>query len=225
LSKYAFKVTRVTISGTCFSGGEIWQTGFWLGNEDADAGDVTPTMVSAIGAMWQTFFTGASNGVNFRYITTQVKAARMHQDGTTQPDQVEYWTPGGTIAGGETGVPHPPQIALAATLTSSNVRGPASKGRMFLPGIHIAVGADGRADSGALGTCATAFNTFLSQVNQSTDVPDRIILVSTESIIPPREHQNKRVEHVKFGNVFDTQRRRRNGINEVYISRDTAQAP
>lgn len=223
MTYYAHKVTRVTISGTCFSGGEIWSTGFWLGQETADAQDVTPVMVSAIGAMWQTFFTGASNGVNFRYITTQVKAARMALDGATETDQVEYWTPSGTIAGGETGVPHPPQITLAATLTSSNVRGPASKGRMFLPGVHIAIGADGRADSGALGTCATAFNTFLSQVNQSADVPDQLILVSHESVLPLRDSRNKYVEHVKFGNVFDTQRRRRNAINEVYINRDVAQ--
>jgi hypothetical protein len=223
MTKLAHKSTRVTISGTCFSGGEIWSTGFWLGQEGADAADVTPTMVSAIGAMWQTFFTGASNGVNYRYLTTQVKAARMGLDGKTELDQVEYWTPSGTVAGGETGVPHPPQVTLAATLTSSNVRGPASKGRMFLPGVHIAVGADGRADSGALGTCATAFNTFLSQVNGSVDVPNWLILVSTESLIPLRDSQNKRVEHVKFGNVFDTQRRRRNAISEIYINRDVAQ--
>lgn len=223
MTYYAHKVTRVTISGTCFSGGEIWSTGFWLGQEGQDAQDVTPVMCSAIGAMWSTFFTGASNCVNFRYQTTQVKAARMHTDGATEPDQVEYWTPSSAMNGGETGVPHPPQITLAATLTSSNVRGPASKGRMFLPGVHIAVGADGRADSGALGTMATAFNTFLSQVNQSADVPDRLILVSHESITPIRSSQNKNVEHVKFGNVFDTQRRRRNAINEVYINRDTAQ--
>lgn len=222
MSYYVHKVTRVTISGTCFSGNEIWSTGFWLGQEGQDSQDVTPVMCSAIGAMWQTFFTGASNGVNFRYITTQVKAARMNTDGSTDTANVEYWTPSGTMAGGETGVPHPPQISLAATLTSSNVRGPASKGRMFLPGVHIAVGADARADSGALGTCATAFNTFLSQVNQSADVPDRLILVSTESVLPLRDSQNKNVEHVKFGNVFDTQRRRRNALNEVYINRDVA---
>jgi hypothetical protein len=223
MSHFVHKVTRVTISGTCFSGAEIWSTGFWLGEEGADSGAVTPVMASAIGAMWQTFFTGASNGVNFRYLTTQVKAARMNADGTTDVDNVEYWTPSGTVAGGETGVPHPPQITLAATLTSSNVRGPASKGRMFLPGVHIAIGSDGRADSGALGTTATAFNTFLSQVNGSVDVPDHLILVSTESVIPLRDSQNKRVEHVKFGNVFDTQRRRRNGLTEVYINRDVAQ--
>ena len=223
MSHFAHKVTRVTMSGTCFSGAEIWSTGFWMGSETGDSADVTPPMVAAIGGFWQTFFTGASNGVNFRYLTTQVKAARMNTDGSTDLANVEYWTPSGTVAGGETGAPHPPQISLAATLISSNVRGPASKGRMFLPGVHIAIGADGRADSGALGTTATAFNTFLSAVNDMDFTSDQIILVSTESLVPLRESQNKYVEHLRLGNVFDTQRRRRNALTETYINRDVSQ--
>lgn len=223
MAHFAHKVTRVTISGTCFSGAEIWSTGFWLGEEDGDSADVTAPMVAAIGAMWTTFFTGNSNNVNFRWQTTQVKAARMNADGSTDTDNVEYWNPSGTVAGGDVGSPFPAQIALAATLISSNVRGPASKGRMFLPGVHIGVGADGRADSGGIGTTATALNTFLSEVNDSVDVPNRIILVSTESVIPLRDSQNKKVEHLRMGNVFDTQRRRRNALVETYINRDVSQ--
>ena len=94
---------------------------------------------------------------------------------------------------------------------------------MFLPGVHIAIGADGRADSGALGTTATAFNTFLSAVNDMDFTSDQIILVSTESLIPLRESQNKYVEHLRLGNVFDTQRRRRNALTETYINRDVSQ--
>lgn len=223
MTHFAHKVIRVTISGTCFSGAEIWSTGFWLGQETSDAAAVTPVMCSAIGAMWQTFFTGNSNNVNFRWNTTQVKAARMGVDGATETDQVEYWTPSSTIAGGDAGSPFPAQISLAATLISSNVRGPASKGRMFLPGVHIGLGADGRADSGGIGTTATALNTFLSEVNTSTDVPDKVILVSTESAVPLRDSQNKFVEHLRMGNVFDTQRRRRNALTETYVNRDVAQ--
>jgi hypothetical protein len=227
MTYYAHKVTRCTISGTCFGGAEIWSTGFWLGREGADAAAVDPTQAAAIGAMWSTFFTGASNGVNFRYETTQVKLARMNTDGNTDLENVEYWTPSSAVVGGETGAPFPAQISLAATLISSNVRGPASKGRMFLPGVHIAVGADGRADSGALGTTATALNTFLSEINDSTDVPDYLLLVSHESglPVPTRNSQNKYVEHLRMGNVFDTQRRRRNALTEVYINRDVSQGP
>jgi hypothetical protein len=227
MSYFAHKVTRCTISGTCFSGAEIWSTGFWLGQEGADSADVTPPAAAAIGGFWSTFFTGASNGVNYRYSTTGVKLARMNADGSTDLDNVEYWAPSGAVTGGETGASYPAQVSLAATMISSNVRGPASKGRMFLPGVHIAVGADGRADSGAIGTTATALNSFLSAVNGSVDVPDWLILVSHEANVAkgerPRTSQNKRVEHLRVGNVFDTQRRRRNAMTETYVNRDVAQ--
>lgn len=221
--QYAHKVNRVTISGTSSTGGEIWTTGFYLGLEGGDAGAVTPVMASAIGAMWQTYFTAANSYTSTNYKTTQIKCAQFNADGSTDEDNVEYYIYGSPISGVSGGAWFPPQIALVATLISSNVRGVAAKGRMFLPGVNIAVNGDGHFSPTEQGNLATAFNTFLSQVNQSVDVPDKVILASSGSAPLYANKANKNVEHIRIGNVYDTQRRRRNALKETYLSRDVAQ--
>ena len=222
---YAYEIARVTMSGTCFNGAEIWSTGFWVGQEDADVGEVTPAAVSAVATAWQTFFTG-NHGFSQAFKTDQVKMARTDNDGHTITDQVEYHVYGTPIVGTSGGAAMPPQISVVGTMISSNVRGLAAKGRMYLPGINYPISStDGLMGTNEQGAIANGFNTFLSTVNESAVVPGAVILASKgrNPLGFPTVGQNKNVEHIRIGRVYDTQRRRRNALSEQYVSRDTSQ--
>jgi hypothetical protein len=213
------------MSGTMFNGAEIWSTGFWVGHEDADVGEVLPAAASAVATAWQTFFTG-NHGFSNAWKTNQIKIARIDQDGSTMTDQVEYYVYGTPITGANGGGSFPPQIAVVGTMISSNVRGLAAKGRMYLPGINYGLSnTDGLIPTTEQGNIANGFNTFLSSVNESADVPGAVILASKgrNPLGFPTVGVNKNVEHIRIGRVYDTQRRRRNALSEQYVSRDTSQ--
>lgn len=217
---YAFSVTRVTITGDCFSGLEHWTTGFYVGYVDAGASNPTQTAVDNIAARWTTFFQNSSSNVSTNYRTLSVKMAQLTTSGATMLNNVVYYNYGTPIAGASSGTDNPPQIALVATLTTNTPRGIGSKGRMFLPGIRAAVDSTAHISSTTVGTIATNFQTFLNGVNTDLGVAGDIILASKgRATGTPVAPVNTLVTGIKLGNVYDTQRRRRNELNEVYTSK------
>jgi hypothetical protein len=88
---------------------------------------------------------------------------------------------------------------------------------MFLPGINANIGADGRLASSNQTDILTNFKTFMSNVNSLQDSPGVIVLASQGRKAPlVGGPANKAVTSVRLGNVYDTQRRRRNQLVEVY---------
>ena len=224
----AHRIHKVTFSGESFGGAEEWSTSLNIGFESADAGDVQQSAVDAIAAMWETFFTNPQSKFNNSWSTTQVKVARFNTNGKTDLAQVRYFGYGTPLLGGFVGNPFPAQISLAATLESAISRGPASKGRMYLPGIVASIGGNGKIVSGDVIGIADNFEQFISELNNSTDVPGTVILASpgrgtpfpgdfSDNYLPPT---NARVTRVRVGDVMDTQRRRRNSLVEAYTTRD-----
>jgi hypothetical protein len=226
---YAHKVARVTISGDCFTSAEEWSTGFYLGGETGDSASVTGSAAN-IAPYWTTFFTSATTKVSNRYRTLMVKVASFGTDGKTIDDEIDYYSYPTPILGAYTVNHNPPQISLAATLTSSEARGLASKGRMYLPGVGPSVDTNGRIPSADSGNIATNLKTFFDALNSSFPMPGLVILAShghrTEVLPGPdivyTSPENKFVHGLKVGDVYDTQRRRRNGLSESYTSRTLA---
>jgi hypothetical protein len=222
---YAHAVNRVTISGTCFGGAEEWSTGFWMGSETADAGDPNGA-AEDIAGYWRTYFELAANSVSSGYITTEVKVAQ-HKADTEKTDltKVDFYTVSPLMDGGGTATVLPAQITLAMTLTSEIQRGTASKGRMYLPGINAGLAnATGKLLSSQTDTFRTNLKTMFDAINADADVPDRVILVSRGTklttfpggditYINPK---NANVTGLRVGDVYDTQRRRRNSLVEAY---------
>lgn len=225
IAAYAHKIAKVTISGTCFGGSETWSTGFFMGSPTTDVSGVNAPGSQNIAAAWQTFFQTANAGFPLDYKTVQVKTAMINTDGTTDLDEIDYYTYPTPIAGATGGTPLPAQIALAATLTSDNQRGLAAKGRMYLPGInHPVSGTTGKISSSSLGVTATALKTFLDAVNVAAGTSGRIILASKG-----RRQANQVggdtiyiggtsafVTGCRIGDVYDTQQRRRRQLPEQY---------
>lgn len=216
---FAHKVNRVTMSGSMFGGEEEWSTGFYMGNVSADANLPQQSIVDAIGPLWQTFFTTAANGFNSNYKTHEIKIVQLKAtDGKTVPDSQVYYTYPAPITGGYTTNINPPQISAVATLISPIARGLASKGRMFLPGTGFSVDTNGRIPTASQTSLTNNLKTFLRAVN---DLPeDNVILLSSKGrtaplLGAPVMHE---VISVRIGNVYDTQRRRRNALTEVYTT-------
>jgi hypothetical protein len=222
---YAHAVNRVTISGTCFGGAEEWSTGFWMGSEGADAGDPNGA-AEQIAGYWRTFFELAANAVSSGYITTQVKVAQhIAETEATDLSKVDFYTVSPLMDGGGTSVALPAQISLAMTLTSEIQRGTGAKGRMYLPGINSPVtGGTGKLLSTFCDTLRTNLKTMFDGINADADIPDSVILASrgTKTTLLPGgdiiyiNPHNKLVTGLRVGDVYDTQRRRRNGLSEAY---------
>jgi hypothetical protein len=226
---YAHKFARVTISGTCFGGAEEWSTGFQVGSPTTDVTGVASPSAQSIATAWSTFFTTSTNKFSSGYLSTVVKVALINQNGTTDTDEVDYYTYPSPVAGGYTSNVLPAQITLAATLTSDNQRGLASKGRMYLPGLNELVDTGtGKLSTTYTGVLATSFKAFLDAVNVGSGVPGKVILASKGHKTQDLD-ENGQPEYLagksawvtgcRIGNVYDTQRRRRNGLAETYEAR------
>lgn len=214
---YAHKVNRVTISGASFGGEEEWSTGFFHGYETGDAEAPTEDDCAEIATHWQAFFTASSTKITSVWTTTQVKMATLNTDGTTDLDSVKYYNYPSSIAGNAITTVFPPQVSLVATLVSTLARGLASKGRMYLPGVGATLDSNGRmasADRLAVATNLRLFMFECSQLANNNNVPMLASFGRTAPLIGAGV--NKAVHSVRVGNVYDTQRRRRNALTEAY---------
>jgi hypothetical protein len=225
----AYRTSRVTISGTYAGGAEEWSTGFWFGNAGGDATLPDQALADGIRDAWRTFFITLNNGVSNLYESTLVKVSSFGTDGKSNPNDTVY----ANFPVQTKGVANPlfpPQIALVATLQSADPRGLAAKGRMYLPGVNIALGTDGRIPAAGQGNIVTGIKTFLAAVNALP--ADNVILNAShgqltkdiDGSVGPKVGGygpvSKPVISVKVGNVYDTQRRRRNGMSEVYVAQN-----
>lgn len=223
---YAYAFSRVTISGQCIGGAEEWSTGFQIGSETGAVTEVTPGAAEAVADAWTTFFTASANEFSNSWYTTEVKVALIDTVGHTDQDNIDYYTYSTPVYGNKGGAYFPPQITLAATLTSEYQRGLASKGRMYLPGLNSALDqTTGKLGSTFTNTLNTNFKAFLDAVNDNEAAGAYIIIASkghkttaldTNGQPVYENGRNARVTGCRIGNVYDTQRRRRDGLTETY---------
>lgn len=226
---YAFAVNRVTISGDCFSGAEVWTTGFFLGSESADAVD-PDGLAAEIAPYWTTFFTTANSTVASTYRSLQVKVSHIGADGVTDGALTDYydWVTPPTGNAGPTSMP--PQTSLVCTLTSNLTRGAGAKGRMYLPGINGAVTTSGKVTGTTPTNASLNLKTMFDAINSDVDIPGQLILAShgpVTKVLPGPVNTyfdplNVLVTGLRIGDVYDTQRRRRNGLTEFYTNRALA---
>jgi len=223
---YAFPFARVTISGTVFNGAEEWSTGFQFGSETEGIVELQSGGAALIAARWKTFMENGAHQISNAWRVTEVKVALINTNGTTDVDNIDYYNYPTVVTGGQGGTPWVPQITLAATMTSEYQRGLASKGRMYLPGVNSGIdAATGKLGAAFTNTLNTGFKTFLDGVNQDEIGPGYIIIASKghktnaldENGHPVYENgRNARVTGCRIGDVYETQRRRRNGLAETY---------
>jgi hypothetical protein len=202
--------------GQAYGGAEEWTTGFYVGHEDADAGVPTQADADFIKARWQTLFVHGNFGVSNTHTTTHIKVSEINPDGSTVLANTVFATYTSPIAGGDASNKAIPQVALVCTLKSSIPRGLGSKGRMYLPGICKFVQANGKISNTDINNISGLVQTFFNGVNTDLGIRGKVILASKGSAAGAGF--NKNVNAIRIGDVYDTQRRRRNGLTESYVS-------
>lgn len=217
---FAHKVMRITAFGTAFGADEEWSTGFYYGQEGADAATPTQLTANAVLAHWTTFFQNSTSNISNAYKTVGVRVALMGTNGIMDPNANFYAYPTVPFTGANASTPMPAQISLVASLQARPDRGLASKGRMYLPGVNESVDTTGRISGTKTLAIATNLDTMFTAMNGAIDIGGYLINASKggsgTNLAPPI---NRRVEDVLVGNVYDTQRRRRNQLTETYSTR------
>jgi hypothetical protein len=217
---YAHTVNRITLSGKMWGGAEEWSTGFFLGQEGADAQELSQAGLDQIRDAFGVFFSHGLSWISNQYSFDQAKSALIDATGHTILDSVKYSYKTSGNVGGTTSGHFPSQCSLVVTLQSDRPRGIASKGRMYLPGIAGGVNGAGKLDSDRVNSIANNLKTFFDSFANDADVPDQLILAGkAKSALLAGTAQNDYVETFKVGDVVDTQRRRRNGLSESYQTR------
>jgi hypothetical protein len=218
MTGYNYDTVRVTCFGDMLAGQEEWSTGFFMGKPDAAAVIPTQGAADAISAAWATFFATGSAGISNTYRSLGIKMAWFPSGNDhSDPDKTIYSYHATPILGGNTGGSYPPQIALVASLDATPNRGLAGKGRMYLPGVNHAFDTTGAISSANRLATANALKTFFDTINASTTVSNDVINASKGRIgVPFANAISRKVTAVRVGSVYDTQRRRRNNLPEVY---------
>lgn len=110
------------------------------------------------------------------------------------------------------------QIALCVTLTTDVQRGPASKGRFYLPAPVIAIDDTGRISAAKANEIMASVRTLLEDLSDSpgldSDVTPDVVVMSRKPGAPAARY----VTGLRIGRVLDTQRRRRNNMDEAYVT-------
>lgn len=214
---YSNKVARITLNGTMFGGLEHWSTGFYMGATGVDSIAPTELFLEHVSTAWKTFFQSPGSWISNQYQTTSVRGALLDTSGATIPGSVaNHYEITPYAGGGGPGV-MPPQCSLVATLQTATARGLGSKGRMYLPGINAVVNSTGHIATAEAAGIATNLRAFFATLNSDVEQPGQLITASKGSK-PPLVGPgiNRTVTNIKVGNVYDTQRRRRNELVEVY---------
>jgi hypothetical protein len=218
---YAHNVNRVTIFGSMYGGAEIWSTGFYLGLPDGDAPIPSEASAQAVKDAWATFFGAGANMFSYIWKTEGVKIAHVNKaDGKTSGVPVtSYFTT--APEGGSPQIGFPPQVSVVATLLADNGKGLGGKGRMYLPGIAQGLDATGHMGSPFNQTLATNLAGMFDSIAASFDAPGQLINASQgRDTGVAQGWVNRPVTHIRVGNVYDTQRRRRNGLTESYATEE-----
>ncbi len=123
------------------------------------------------------------------------------------------------VAGGSAqDITYPNQVALAVSLTTGYSRGPAHRGRYYLPLPSVPLTPDGVLDPVYVNMIKGSTKTFLEAV---ADVPGIDAPNSLTPTVMSRKAGNpmhRAITGIDVGRVLDTQRRRRRSLKELYSS-------
>lgn len=217
---YANRVIRATIFGTMYGGAEEWSTGFYLGVPGVDSGMPSEAAAQEIGTAWNAFFENVGSGISWAWKTAGVKLALKGTDGKTVPDNVATYYYSDQPVGAKPDNGFPPQVAVVCTLLAGTGKGLAGKGRMYIPGVSHSVQQGGRMHTDSAASVSLNLKTFMDAVNAAPSVEGILINASQGRLTAGGSGPISRVvNELRVGTVYDTQRRRRNGLVEEYSSR------
>ena len=192
-------------------GNEQWSCGFRMRKKTPGAIDDGSGLLVGVSAAIATYHAdtdthiGASAKLSFVKVNAISTAGTYLGSGTVQALYAD-------VPGAWTGDPvHPNQIACAVSLTTGFSRGPAHRGRFYLPMPAIPVLPSGVMAAATAVLVSNATDRLLTAVN-AVNSDYEMAIFSRKSGAPG----NRRVTGNLVGEVLDTQRRRRRSLVENY---------
>jgi len=195
-------------------GGESWSCGLRFRNAAPGGPELatTETVPAAITAAVQAFHTRPGSMISQFAKLSFVKFNLITMDGKYANPLTGQAILADIGGGGTATTPyHPNQVALAISLTTGFTRGPAHRGRFYMPLPNTALAVDGlvsATDRDSVKASALTFVAALNAVSANAQIAvfSRKIGAAT----------NRMVTGVAVGRALDTQRRRRRALVENY---------
>lgn len=189
-----------------------------IGTQVPPQAEVNQWLNSSIKDAVLAYHTSMSNPLSSYARLSFVKANRIGINGRYMDQGTNQYV-FADIPGSIANAPVPNQIALAISLTTGYTRGPAHRGRYYLPLPTAPTdGISGRIGDGNANSYRDSAKTFLEAI---ADVPGIDAPNSLTPVVMSRQGQTRQAAYrvvtgVEVGEVLDTQRRRRRSIVENY---------
>ena len=189
-----------TLEGTTNDG--TWSFGVWTTNTGDDAAAALTKFQTAVAAMWAS---GIDAFISDQIAYTAQKVVTVDQSTGKQITRADGAV---TDAGADTGESLPPQVALAVTLRTA-LATRAGRGRIYLPPFAVSQVVNSRMNATNKGTTLTAVKGMFDTLISDGHTP--VLYGRTAHTVTP-------ITTLALGDVFDTQRRRRDAYAETFTS-------
>lgn len=192
-------------------GNEQWSCGLRMRKKTAGVVDSGSGLLVGVGAALVEFHSGANTKIasaaKLSFVKVNAIAVTGNYRDTAGTVQAVY----ADVAGGGGTVTHPNQVALVVSLLTGFSRGPAHKGRIFLPLPNIQMGSDGLISSTPAGEVSGQVDALLTNLNAVNSDYEVAVFSRKQGAAGHRKVTGNLV-----GRVLDTQRRRRRSLVEDY---------
>lgn len=203
--------TRITLLFSLLGGSEVAATGFGMFPTPSPSQEAMEDLADAARSAFMTEFWDSAPSAFFPNSTSFLGARAQTFDVNNHLVATGDSLLSTPAAGGSTSSTLPPGVAEVVSLrtTSPGARG---RGRMYLPAMHVGmVTATGRLGLTDQTSVATAMRDFFDTFNASP-------LSLGAAVVSQAGSSVTAISAIRVGNVFDSQRRRRDDLTEVYVS-------
>lgn len=220
--------------GTLANGADVWANNVRMMNDETlstdglDDGQME-TLLDDFVADIKGFVTNPQTYISSSVECQWVKFNRIDENGHySDPTKTHVRFLSGTTGNfarfrGAAGAGVPTFQSVCITTTTARQRGPASKGRLFLPQCAPDISIDGYISDGAATAIATRAAAFFTALGDEAGIDSTAIapaVVSNVGDPGPME----RITGIRVGNVPDVIKRRKNAITEKYFNGTVATA-
>jgi hypothetical protein len=227
MGNYSRRFIQLQWGGTLLAPQEIWSCGLKIchptgddaaGSAAVDALDLPALLNATVGlaSAVVSYHTNPAMVIASAAKLTFVKANKIGVDGKYVEGNT-YVAPIANLGGASVTDPrYPTQVSLAVSLTTGFSRGPAHRGRFYLPMPNLQMSSDGRLSQSDVQAAATRSKIFIDDINSllaGVSSPLRVAVMSRKTGAPAQ----RAVSGVEIGRVLDTQRRRRSKMVEGHI--------
>jgi hypothetical protein len=187
-----------------------------MGNQQKNSGlnDITDDIANAFGQACGRFHLNPQSFISPSAVMTYAKANVIGVDGKYKFPQTHEYIPIGIPGGGGDLYKYPNQVTLAVSTLTPVTRGPAHRGRFYLPMPTAPVQVDGLITANNANSIRIAADAFIAELN-AVD-PNQWFAAVFSRKNPGAAH--RQIVGTEVGRVLDTQRRRRNALAEAYVT-------